>query len=225
MNPRVGSIKNVHDGKKKISDAESEIHSLRGWMRKLEQSNGSISSRLLAVENRISVYPTLKQYHLDLTGDDIASIQSDGIDSLDTKQHPSFESHEYINKQLSILSKDIIKLSEQMNVYQNQIHEIEQDRKQLYDNLISLEKEYRKRAVIMKVHGREIPLEITGIIGGVIAFLIAGLLFVGGKDIIMSPLFLSCIGCLLIGSSMVRSFHGPSFIRTFIRKNNMIKES
>ncbi|MFH1013500.1 MAG: hypothetical protein V1769_03205 [Thermoplasmatota archaeon] len=218
-------MNNGTDSRKKISEADSEIHSLRGWMRKLEQSNGSISSRLLAVENRISSIPTLRRYHLNVTGDDIAYTQTDAIDSLDTEKDVSLEPDEHIHQQLSILSKEIIKLNEQVNVYQNHIDEIEQDRKQLYDNLISLEKEYRKRAVIMKVHGREIPLEITGIIGGVIAFLIAGLLFAGGKDIIMSPFFLSCIGCLLIGSSMIRSLRGQSFKRAFIRKNNMIHES
>ena len=220
MNKKQSRFSHKQAEKSYLAYSNDDLQSLRGWMRKLEQSYGSISSRLLAVENRIALLPrnvfssSLTEKHHEF--------------NLDTKQMPTdkeiptdLESNQHILSQLSVITQDIIELNEQIANYQHQLYTIESEKKQLHDQLGLLETEYKKHAFVMKFHGREIPLEITGIIGGILAFLIAGLFLFGGKEIAMSPLFLGFIGCVLIGSSVFRSFHKHSLLKSVIQRKNL----
>lgn len=199
----------------------TDITSLKGWMRKLEQSNGSLSSRLLAVENRLSFLPnqytslSSHQYH------DIPLYQIDEYQA--NKLNTSSQDH--IIEQLQTMNEELLQLKEQITQYENLIADVEEQKQQLRSHLKDMESQYRKHAFIMKVHGREIPLEITGIIGGVLAFLIAALILFGGKDIIMTPLFLGLIGIIFIGSSIFRTLHKQSFIQNIFKRKTIDQQT
>jgi len=199
-----------------IPKESNEIQSLQGWMRKLEQSNGSISSRLLAVENRISLLPNKGLLSLPVleTQDNEGYLSKK--DSAGELQSALSTESSFLD-QLTTMTSDIEDLKEQLQEYQKKVQHHETEKQQLTEHLRSMENEFRKHSVIMNVHGKEIPVEIVGIIGGLLVFLIAGLILVGGKDIVMSPGFLGVLGCVLIGSSVFRSVHGQSVLRSLIQ--------
>ena len=70
----------------------------------------------------------------------------------------------------------------------------------------------------MKIGEREVSLEITGIIGGLISFLIAGLILLGGKNIVISPLFITIIGIIFISFSMMKPFYNTPIFKKISNK-------
>ena len=79
-----------------------------------------------------------------------------------------------------------------------------------YDNAIldierRLEKLERRKATV-KVGKIEVPIEITGIVGGLLAFLIAILLLEGYKRLVISPGFVGFIGIALIAATAVKTY-------------------
>lgn len=70
----------------------------------------------------------------------------------------------------------------------------------------------------MRIGEREVSLEITGIIGGIIAFLIAGLIMLGGRDIIISPIFLTIIGIIFISFSILKPFYNTPVFKKISSK-------
>ena len=206
-----------------VSKDTNEIQSLQGWMRKLEQSNGSISSRLLAVENRISLLTHEGGFSLTLldtqkNGENLR--KKDSGEELQSVLSPESK----LLDQLTTMTKDIENLKEQLQENQQKVQHNETEKQQLTEHLRSIENEFRKHSVIMNVHGKEIPVEIVGIIVGLLVFLIAGLVLMGGKDIVMSPGFLGILGCILIGSSVFRSVHGQSILKSLIQWTKIEKQ-
>ncbi|HEC89140.1 MAG: hypothetical protein DRN12_02695 [Thermoplasmata archaeon] len=101
-------------------------------------------------------------------------------------------------------NKSILILQETISMQQREIEELKE----------KIE-DYRKRDnhLTMKIGKREVSLEITGIIGGLITFLIAALIFLGGKDVVISPVFLTIIGVILISSSIIKSFYSTPILK------------
>ncbi len=58
----------------------------------------------------------------------------------------------------------------------------------------------------MKLGRMEIPIEISGVIAGVIALLAAFFVMIKQNSILVSPVFLALIGCVFIGSALLKSF-------------------
>ena len=209
--------------KESFTSTDTMVSSLNGWMRKLEQSNTSLSYRLLAIENRISLLP--QKYTTNIPDTNLQDNKQ-RLKQFNNKKNTSDPiSDDHILSQLTNMSQDIIDIKEQVSLYEQHIHEIEQQKQHLQTQLDNMEHQYRKHSVIMKVHGREIPLEITGIIGGILAFLIAALLLFGGKDIIMSPVFLGIVGIILIVSSLFRSMHTQSFLQNRVLNKELSGQS
>jgi hypothetical protein len=63
----------------------------------------------------------------------------------------------------------------------------------------------QRKPLVMRLGAMEIPLEVTGIIGGLLAFTIAMLVWLNQKEVLLSPVFLSGIGILLIGSAVLKT--------------------
>lgn len=59
---------------------------------------------------------------------------------------------------------------------------------------------------IVKIRGIEFPIEVTGIVGGILAFMIAILLNFGWKETIISPLFIFSVGIILIFSTGIKIY-------------------
>ncbi len=77
---------------------------------------------------------------------------------------------------------------------------------QMEEKIISLAKKYeRQEPFIMRLGTIEIPVEFTGIVGGILAFVIAVLVALDQKAVMLSPIFLSAVGFLLIGVAMAKT--------------------
>ncbi|HZD42560.1 MAG TPA: hypothetical protein VE134_00740 [Methanomicrobiales archaeon] len=63
----------------------------------------------------------------------------------------------------------------------------------------------QQKPLVMRLGAMEIPLEVTGIIGGLLAFAIALLVSLQQKEVLLSPVFLSGVGMLLIGSALLKT--------------------
>ena len=70
---------------------------------------------------------------------------------------------------------------------------------------VRLEKIERREPPVMRIGSMEIPIEFTGVIGGILVFIIAILVIVGQKEIIISPIFLAVVGILLISSALFKA--------------------
>lgn len=166
-------------------EEQSSIHTLKTWMHQLEQHMLSVSARLHAIENRLAL----------------------DIENIGSSQH-------IINQEESLSSKNITldpnfseknKISKDYKDVQRAISNLQHEQQKLHEMISHQEKTSLKQAIIMRVGSKELPLEITGIIGGSLALLVAALIAIGGKDLVISPPFLMLIGFILIGSSLIRS--------------------
>ena len=62
----------------------------------------------------------------------------------------------------------------------------------------------------MKLGKIKIPVEITGVIGGIIALITAVIIAFGQNYIILSPFFLILVGLILIGSAVFKTYRFTS---------------
>jgi hypothetical protein len=69
---------------------------------------------------------------------------------------------------------------------------------------LRLEHTERREPFVMRLGTMEIPIEFTGIIGGLLAFTIAILVVINQKAVLLSPVFLFLVGVLLIGFAMLK---------------------
>jgi hypothetical protein len=67
-----------------------------------------------------------------------------------------------------------------------------------------MEQAGRRDLFKIRLGAMEIPIEFSGIIGGLLAFSVAILVLLDQKAILLSPVFLFCVGVLLISSAMVK---------------------
>ncbi len=66
--------------------------------------------------------------------------------------------------------------------------------------------EKKKATATVKVGKIEVPIEITGIVGGFLAFIIAILLFGGYKNLVISPPFVMFIGLVLLTATALKTY-------------------
>jgi len=215
----------------KITDTQKSLQDMQKWLRKIEQNTESVSSRLGAVEQRLSYKTQLShpQWYTE-NNDEIKSehhLKSDQRKADDKTNNINDVAEEmmYIqtiiskqNKEMNQLKKQIQHQAEEESRYQKQIQKLSSYVDTQRDDIESIRTVQSKRSLLMKVKGREIPLEISGIMGGVIAFLVALLVTFGGKEIVISPWFLSSIGIIFIASSLVRSFAIFSTVKEWFAK-------
>ena len=165
-------------------EEQSSVHTLKTWMHQLEQHIQSITARLHAIENRLAP----------------------DIDDLDFSQHDineHFKSLQTQNSNQIPSEKNVV--NKDYEAIRAAVSTLQQEQQRLQEAFSHQQKTSLKQAVIMRVGSKELPLEITGIIAGSLALLVAVLIAIGGKDLVISPPFLVVIGVILIGSSFVRS--------------------
>ncbi len=66
--------------------------------------------------------------------------------------------------------------------------------------------EKKKNMPVVKVGKINVPIEITGIVGGLLALFIAALLFGGYKELVISPPFVMFIGILLMSAAALKTY-------------------
>jgi len=193
---------------------EDSLQSFRSWIQKIEQSTTSVSSRLTAVERRLS--GRLEES----IGLNQGSMQGP-IETLirNGKKGNAGELAHVLDWELTQLHNEMVKQEQDWLSLQNQMGTIEKKHNSFAseihlmhtavthanERLETLEKRHEHHEPFMMRFGTmEIPIEFSGVIGGFLAFLIAALVVFGQKEVLLSPIFLSSVGVLLIGFSLIK---------------------
>jgi hypothetical protein len=219
--------------------SEDTIQSFRSWVRKIEQMTNSISCRLAAVEKRISSRKNGNSNNSILTDtiegpiEQIFSVLKEEKGSKNIGEVSRLLDREFtvMQEELIALQNDISSLKEKIDGLDSYLSSFKEDlnnfkisdSKLLKNINIRLEKIERREPLVMKLGNMEIPIEITGIIGGILAFIIAIIVIVGRRDIIVSPLFLTLVGFVLIGSALFKTFNIGLMVTKPLKKTDKIK--
>ena len=236
----VNKRKNQKKNTKENITSEETIQSFRSWIRKLEQSTNSLSSRLSAVEKRISKRKTDLDDNTtdDYTfrspvGDIFKKIKNDSSENIEIVE----EFSNAIDNEFSILQEELTQQKIEFKTIKDQIKELnnnvnvlsEEIKKNhdfstnyLKDFKIRLEKIEQREPPSLKIGRMEIPIEITGLIGGILALIIAFMVSMGLGDIALSPISLAIIGLILIGSALLKAFHFGSVVPKSYKKSSKI---
>jgi hypothetical protein len=195
--------------------SEETVQSLRSWVRKIEQSTNSVSSRLTAVEMRLTG-------NFSSSGEMLLSVNEGPVERFFTdikngkkkalEEHARALDHELfcVYAELEKRKQEFQTLEEQVTELERLIpsvqHDLREVRATISPMLQTVERKTQmleqRRPLVMKLGAVEIPVEVTGIIGGLLAFVIAILVAFNQKAVLLSPVFLSAVGMLLIGSAV-----------------------
>ena len=234
--------KNKENKKKIRKDAitsEDTIQSFRSWVRKIEQMTNSISCRLAAVEKRISSQKNGNSNNSIFTDTMEGPIEHIfAVLKEETGSKSIGEVSRLLDREFTIMQEELISLQNDLSSVKEKIYGLDSylnsfkediknfkisDSKLLEDVNVRLEKIEQRKPPVMKLGKMEIPIEITGIIGGILAFIIAIIVTVGNRDIIISPLFLTLVGFVLIGSTLFKTFNIGLTVTKPLKKTDKIK--
>jgi len=208
--------------------SQDSIESMRSWVRKIEQSSQSLSSRLAAVEKRISSIAHGSQDHL-VSG----NILEGPIEKIFSKLRAEKKNKDYreiskiLDKELSYMYQTLCLQHQETTILNTKLDALHIAISEVTEKLQTLQQmgvqmaeeidgrvqklEVRKPPM-MKLGNLEIPLEITGILGGFLAFLIAILVWLNQTTVVLSPWFLTIVGLVFLGSAMFKTFHIGSVV-------------
>lgn len=184
------------------ADIKDNVAEMNTWMRNLEQNVMSLSARLGAVENRISIHimPSGGQKkHVSNNEDDSDSSQEASIDENTIGQFHQMDEE---------LQRIIVSLKEN----EKKLDALHAFKVNTEKELLDSHGKKHPHTMVMKVGEKEIPLELSGVMGGMISFVVALLLFLDLSEVVLSPWFLVGIGGLFLFSSFLRTRTGGSFI-------------
>ncbi|PNX53367.1 MAG: hypothetical protein BV458_04820 [Thermoplasmata archaeon M9B2D] len=196
------------------SPAEENLQSLRSWIQKIEQTTTSVSSRLSAVEKRLSEGRT---EHIIRT----LSGMNDSVEAIfaDEPNRNTTELVSTLDGKLHNLHTTIADQKQEADTLKEQMHELKTMNTQVRLDLemtqttisemhTALEHHMKNtehhKPFVMHVGALKIPIEFTGIIGGLLAFTITILVLINHKEILLSPVFLVLVGILFLGSALVK---------------------
>ncbi len=195
--------------KKEPETNEKEIKEMSNWLHRLQQSIESLEKRLDAIERRLS-NESFESPHLIMEEKENrkANIPKN-IEKLIGKLQDEIEDLKNKLKEGGAERKEI-KEAKETKEPKEPIISIRKSEAKKYDNAIlnierRLEKLERRKATV-RVGKIEVPIEITGIVGGLLAFLIAILLLEGYKGLVISPAFVGFIGMVLIAATAVKTY-------------------
>jgi len=208
---------------KRKNDKNENIESVRSWIRKIEQTTNSISSRLAAVEKRITNSSKIQSENsisgftiIDGPIDKVISKIKDS-DNIDNQMEYIFG---VVEGELSLLQdgiecqeEELKILKDKINEINNSLFEIREDIKKdkeiqikyLSDFNGRIEKIERRAPPFLKLGKMEVPIEISGVISGFIALFAAFFVYIEQTSFLISPMFLALIGIIFIGSAVLKS--------------------
>jgi len=195
---------------------------LRSWIRRMEQNIDSLDKRLDAIERRLSgekFVPPKMGKREDAGGGHSRALENE-IDALSKKMKDEIKAiraellkFERVERNIPSSSKEgeighkksptIISLKSETKkmstsggpTYTKELADLERRMERL-----------EKRKATVKVGKIEVPVEITGIVGGILAFVIAALLFEGYKDLVISPVFVMFVGIVLVFATGIKTY-------------------
>jgi len=198
------------------SKEEVDVGELRNWIRRIEQNIDSIDKRLDAVERRLSGEIFTSPKILKNEGKSSPEILDSKIQELSQK----------LDEEIKNIREEILGVKKAGNgtyvVGENKRRRTpvviphggkekggttaEQKCAKEIAELERRVERIERRKTTVKVGKVEIPIEITGIVGGVFAFMIAALLFGGYRDMVISPVFSMFIGAVLISAVALKTY-------------------
>lgn len=216
--------KKAKNKKKKSTDnSEENLQSMRSWVRKIEQTTNSVSSRLSAVEKRLSVRKG-----------DASDSSTTGIGALgkplqrvfaDLKQGES--SSKEIIEASQILDEEFERINDELTAQQTEVDGIKEKIGEINKSIVDIKGEIKKTREIeakyltdfksrieliekrappvMKLGKIEVPIEISGLIAGFIAIFAALFVYLDETEFLISPMFLGIVGFLFIGSAVFKA--------------------
>jgi hypothetical protein len=197
------------------SAPEENLQTLRSWIRKIEQTTTSVSSRLSAVEKRLSVgmSDAQKTSPIGMKGPiqtlflnvkkkntgELARVLDGELALLHNELVNQEQEAGLLKEQLEVMEKKTTVMAEALQTMQKTIEEL---------NVVVAQRRVRRSSqqepLVMHVGAFEVPVEFTGIIGGLLVFLVALLVVCDQKSVLLSPLFLFGVGSILIGFAFVK---------------------
>ena len=201
------SVKPLKKKKGRIEvDADQITISLRDWIRNIEQTTHSVSSRVSAIEKRFtnphynifSLSSDAEQLHHTDKRDESQDVI---FDKTKLKENMGYQHTllEHINESMKTNADSIDELKAMYHDITSQVHH---DIDSMKNRLDSFE---RQKMPVVRVGRYEIPMEITGLVGGTLLLLIAVLVSLGHGSVISSPLFLVGLGIVLLLSTLVKT--------------------
>lgn len=205
--------------------AQENLEAFRSWIQKIEQSTTAVSSRLSAVEKRLStgIDESEPSDLLPMNGRVETLVVNIKKKSAGAVARVLDHELTYLHNEMIDLKKELARLTEQQGTL-NETHTTTTQELAAMRSTISrlnetmnqtMEQKTSTEPFVMHLGAIEIPVELTGIIGGFLAFTIALLVLFGQKEVLLSPFFLSGIGVLLIGVAMVKMIRARS--KTLLR--------
>ena len=198
------------------SREEVDVGQIRSWIRRIEQNIDSIDKRLDAVERRLSgeIFTSPKI---------LKNESKSNSEVLDRKiQELSWK----LDEEIRNMREEMLRFGEVGDrtyvtgenrgrrgpvviSHSSKGKEGLTDEQEHAKEIAELERRIErmeKRKTTVKVGRVEIPIEITGIVGGVFAFIIAALLFEGYKNIVTSPVFCMLAGAVLVSAAALKTY-------------------
>jgi len=201
--------------KERESKDDKELKELNSYIQRLQQNVRSLEKRLDAVEKRLSNEPFENPSLMMVEKGEKRTDMPQNIEKLIRKLQDEIEDLKNKVKEGGAGGKEIkevkdVKETKGTKEPKEPIISIRKSEAKKYDNAIlnierRLEKLERRKATV-RVGKIEVPIEITGIVGGLIAFLIAILLLEGYKGLVISPGFVGFIGIVLIAATAVKTY-------------------
>jgi hypothetical protein len=196
--------------------AES-ITTLHSWMQKNEQMISSISGRLAVVETRLSLVDPISDLESrQSTSGPIQRLVTEGKRPANVRVWASVLDHELalLQQRLQAQDQTLTEITTRLTTVpetatgvttatENLRSEIMQSSQSLMDRVAKLEQQ-RGRLLTMRLGRFELPLELSSILIGGLAFTVAGLVAIGQKDVLGDPRFLAGIGILFLASAVIK---------------------
>jgi len=198
---------------------EESISALHSWMQKNEQMITSISGRLAVVETRLSLVAPLS--NPESRGEVLGPIQRLVVEGRKNHMMNARAWARVLDHDLAVLQTTTQGYGQQLDTLTGQLASLKAsveetatadqglkaDAAQLtasvMDRLAKMEQK-QGRPLVMRLGRFELPLEISGILMGGLAFMVAALVFLGQKAVLGDPLFLAGIGCVFLVSAVVK---------------------
>jgi hypothetical protein len=200
--------------------SEESVHYLRSWIRKIEQTTSSVSARVSAVEKRLSggtygkegdvpigmegPIETLFLHAKKKNAGDFVRVLDGELRFLHSEVATQQNDTSELKGKLQALEKTNETLGAELKVTQTQLSEM----KLTWER--QKNESEQQTPLVMHVGSFAVPIELTGIIGGSLAFVIAFLVSIEQKEMLLSPVFLISVGVLLLGCAVVKMVRSRS---------------
>lgn len=194
--------------------AEENLQSLRSWIQKIEQTTASVSSRLSAVEKRLSGAAAEQNIRnpIGMQGPVETLL-------LHVKNKKAGQLARLLDGELSLVHNELVYQQQENDSLKKQIHAITETNARIAIDFQAMQTSISKIHIAMEQHTKhaehhepfvmhvgavEIPIEFTGVIGGLLAFTVAILVLINQKAVLLSPVFLFSVGAIFLGCAVVK---------------------